>query len=276
MCNLYSLTAARQAVLRLFRVGDNRAVAMPFLPAIFPGHQAPVVRIAADGVRELVMLSWGYVLPQPGKAPRRVTNVRDDTVRSSPFWRDSFPARRGLVPATSFCEPNGDVKPATWHWFALTGAEPRPLFAFPGIWRRHKGPLKKDGAIVELDVFAFLTTTPNSLVATVNHERMPVLLADPAEQTAWLEGAPADAFALARQHPPAAMAIVREAPNWFCAVKVPSPLFTYKRLPWKSLFRPAARSGSPSLSKSPQASAKVGVPVPRGRRRVKTPPPSFR
>jgi len=26
------------------------------------------------------------------------------------------------------------VKPATWHWFALKGEEPRPLFAFPGTW----------------------------------------------------------------------------------------------------------------------------------------------
>jgi hypothetical protein len=29
---------------------------------------------------------------------------------------------------------------------------------------------------VDLDVYAFLTTLPNALVATVNHERMPVLL----------------------------------------------------------------------------------------------------
>jgi putative SOS response-associated peptidase YedK len=82
------------------------------------------------------MLSWGFVLPQNGKAPRRVTNVRDDKVLTSRFWQDSFEKRRCLVPASSFCEPNGDVKPATWHWFALKGEEPRPLYAFPGIWRR--------------------------------------------------------------------------------------------------------------------------------------------
>jgi putative SOS response-associated peptidase YedK len=33
-----------------------------------------------------------------------------------------------------------------------------------GIWRRY------------IEIYAFLTTTPNSLVATINHERMPVLL----------------------------------------------------------------------------------------------------
>ena len=54
------------------------------------------------------------------------------------------------MPASSFCEPNGDVKPATWNWFALKGDDPRPLFAFAGVWRRHRGPLKKDGPVVEL------------------------------------------------------------------------------------------------------------------------------
>jgi putative SOS response-associated peptidase YedK len=84
-------------------------------------------------------MNWGYVLLQNGRAPKRVTNVRDDTILKSKFWRGSFEERRWLVPATSFCEPNGDVngdvKPATWHWFAINGSEPRPTFAFPGIWR---------------------------------------------------------------------------------------------------------------------------------------------
>jgi putative SOS response-associated peptidase YedK len=77
----------------------------------------------------------GFVLLQNGRAPRRVTNVRDDMILGSRFWRGSFEERRCLVPATSFCEPNGDVKPASWHWFGLRGSDERPLFAFPGIWR---------------------------------------------------------------------------------------------------------------------------------------------
>jgi putative SOS response-associated peptidase YedK len=52
---------------------------------------------------------------------------------------------------------------------------------FAGIWRRHQGPIKKDGPSVTLDVFSFMATTPNALVATVNHEMMPVLLAKEAE-----------------------------------------------------------------------------------------------
>jgi putative SOS response-associated peptidase YedK len=95
------------------------------------------------------------------------------------------------VPASSFCEPNGDVKPATWHWFSLKGSEPRPLFAFPGIWRQYKGPMKKDSTNVDIETYSFLTTTPNSLVATINHERMPVLLTREEEFETWLR-APVD------------------------------------------------------------------------------------
>jgi hypothetical protein len=52
------------------------------------------------------------------------------------------------VPASTYCEPNGE-KPATWHWFALNGEEQRPMFAFPGVWTRYRGPLKKNGDNVD-------------------------------------------------------------------------------------------------------------------------------
>jgi putative SOS response-associated peptidase YedK len=41
------------------------------------------VRRAADGERELVNLNWGFVLLQKDRAPRRVTNVRDDKILTS-------------------------------------------------------------------------------------------------------------------------------------------------------------------------------------------------
>ena len=34
MCNLYSITRSREAMLRLFRVGDNRAAAVEPKPAM--------------------------------------------------------------------------------------------------------------------------------------------------------------------------------------------------------------------------------------------------
>jgi len=210
MCNLYSLNKKRDMVARFFRVSHNRTAAFNPTRAIFPRHIAPVVRSAHDSEREIVTMSWGFMLVQNGRAPRPVTNVRDDKVLTSGFWKRSFEERRCLVPATSFCEPNGDVKPATWHWFSLRGSDPRPLFAFPGIWRSYKGPMKKDGPNVEIDTYSFLTTTPNSLVATINHERMPVLLTKEEEFETWLNGSAEEAFELAREYPPEKMQIVQE------------------------------------------------------------------
>ena len=209
MCNLYSMTAAREAVLRLFRIGHNRATAIDALPAIFPGHTAPIVRLAADGERELVPMSWGFVLLQDGRAPKRVTNTRDDKI-ASPFWRASLAQRRCLVPATSFAEPHDDRKPATWHWFAIDGSEPRPLFAFAGIWQRWRGPVRKDGPAVELDVFSFMTTLPNALTASINHERSPVLLTTVADCDAWLGGDATAARTLMKPCPAERMRIVQE------------------------------------------------------------------
>ena len=89
------------------------------------------------------------------------------------------------------------------------GEEERPLFAFPGIWTRYRGPLKKDGENVDQEVFAFMTTEPNELTQSINHERMPVLISDPADYETWLSGSPEDAFKLARSYAAEQMRIVQ-------------------------------------------------------------------
>jgi putative SOS response-associated peptidase YedK len=210
MCNLYAMTRKEDDLARFFRVSHNRRTSFQPVNAIFPRHLAPVVRQSADGEREIVLMSWGFMRLEKGRAPKPVTNVRDDQIKTNPFWRDSFRQRRCLVPASSFCEPNGDVKPATWHWFAIKGDDPRPLFAFPGIWRRYQGPMKKDGPNVDIETYSFLTTTPNPLVATINHERMPVLLTREEEFETWLRGSPDEAFAVAREYPAEQMRLVQE------------------------------------------------------------------
>ncbi len=207
MCNLYSMTATREAVGKLFRISHNRLAAIDPSDAIFPSNVAAVVRLASDGERELSVLSWGFVLLLKGQAPKRVTNVRDDKL-DSPFWSASFRERRCLVPVTAFSEPKGK-RPATWHWFGLDAQ--RPPFAFAGIWRRYRGPVKKDGETVEIDVYAFLTTKPNELVATVHPSRMPVMLTSQSEHDQWLNGTPDEARALIRSFPAADMAMVQSS-----------------------------------------------------------------
>ena len=63
MCNLYSYTKPQDAARKLARIERDIAGNMPPLPAIFPDKLAPVVRTAPDGVRELVVLQWGFPPP---------------------------------------------------------------------------------------------------------------------------------------------------------------------------------------------------------------------
>jgi putative SOS response-associated peptidase YedK len=207
VCNLYSVRTSRGALARKFGLSDNRMAAFEPLPVIFPGHMAPIIKQSVDGERELVIRSWGFVLLRDGYAPKRVTNTRDDKAATK-FWKDSFEQRRSLVPATAFCEPD-EGKPARWHWFALKADEPRPLFAFAGIYRQWKGPIKKAGPNVDIEVFSFMTTLPNTLTSTINHERSPVLLTSEAEYGAWLTGTPKEAFGLIKASDPERMHIVQ-------------------------------------------------------------------
>jgi hypothetical protein len=43
MCNLYSMTRNREAILRLFRVSYNRAAAYESRDAIFPGWRSSIL-----------------------------------------------------------------------------------------------------------------------------------------------------------------------------------------------------------------------------------------
>ena len=205
MCNLYSLTKGQSAIRDLFSVKHDRSGNLPLFPSIFPDQLAPIVRRGTDGERELVTARWGMPgPPQFGGQP--VTNIRNVT---SPHWRGWLGSRnRCIVPATSFCEYE-DTKPRkTPIWFAL-GTD-RPLFAFAGLWTRWRGVRGPKSAPVEgeHELFGFLTTAANALVAPIHPKAMPVILTTRAEADLWLEGETVDALALQRPLPDEALAIV--------------------------------------------------------------------
>lgn len=212
MCNLYALTTPIDAMRRTFDLTEGVGRNLAPAPAIFPGMTAPVVRPTPNG-RALTDMSWGFVLPQGDKAPKRVTNARDDKLRLSRFWTGSFEARRCLAPASSFCEPKGK-RPAVWHWFAsadgASAENPRPPFAFAAIWRSWRGRLKDE--LVELETYALVTTRPNAVVSPIHPTRMPAILTADMFET-WLHGDPDEAFALIGPAPDSALRIVRAGPE---------------------------------------------------------------
>jgi putative SOS response-associated peptidase YedK len=201
MCNLYSLTKGQQAIRAFTRAMRDTTGNLPNLPAIFPDSLAPVVRLGADGERELLMMRWGFP-PPPALAKAPVTNVRN---LASPYWRHWLtPPYRCLVPATSFCEWENTVPRKTPVWFAL--APERPVFAFAGLWRSWTGSRK--GSTGDHLLFSFLTTRANATVGAIHPKAMPAILTNPDECEQWL-GAPLDeALALQRPLPDGLLTIV--------------------------------------------------------------------
>jgi len=178
MCNRYRLTAKQAEVAVTFgiRAPDEADETFP-AGDIFPtGKKTPFYGavIVQDGDdRRIERMEWGVPTQIPSKRDpatkltKYVTNVRN---LSSTFWRSMLttPARRCLVPVTSFSEyglqPGEDGKKPL-HWFDVPS---RPIFAFAGIWR----PTERGNA------YGFLTTEPNSIVAPIHPKAMPFILHD--------------------------------------------------------------------------------------------------
>jgi len=137
MCNLYRNYSSLEEIRRLFKVSRVHPSAGNLAPQseIYPGYEAPVIRLTDGGECELVMMTWGFVLPQQGRSPKWVNNTRDDKVMSSGFWKSSFIERRCLIPATSFAEYHPAVRNEKGHkavvWFSMADGSDHP-FAFAG------------------------------------------------------------------------------------------------------------------------------------------------
>lgn len=213
MCNLYNITTTREAIVQWTRAMTDRTGFNEPSRDIYPGTLAPVVRVGADGQREIAPLTWG--MPSPPAYVKNydpgVTNIRNT---SSPHWRRWLGAEsRCVVPITSFAEPNPAAKIEGQRtpnaWFARD--ESRPLMFFAGIWTPWRGVKKVRDGEQDFELYGFLTCEPNAVVKPIHPKAMPVILTEPDEIETWLTAPWSEAKALQRPLP-GDMLIVVDAP----------------------------------------------------------------
>jgi putative SOS response-associated peptidase YedK len=142
--------------------------------------------VAPKGEPETRLLRWGLIpsWATEARGAQKMINARMETVASSPAYRRLIPrgARRALQLADGYFEwlkPERRGQPRQPFHFQVDGGIP---FAFAAVWT----PAKVDGEWVHSVALLTCDARPNG-VARAIHDRMPVILADPAAQRAWLD-----------------------------------------------------------------------------------------
>ncbi|MEL7454873.1 MAG: SOS response-associated peptidase family protein, partial [Pseudomonadota bacterium] len=177
MCNLYRMEGTREAMVRLARQLSRELTTTPETDNLAPSYVGAnsdglILRPHQDGL-ELAQARWGFPpiseRDKQGRLMRPITNIRN---LESRWWtavnREWLlePAYRCLVPFTRFAEWDKAKKANAW--FEVIGTE-TPCFA--GIWRPWHG--KRSKIVGDWELFAFLTTEPNEVVAPIHPKAMP-------------------------------------------------------------------------------------------------------
>lgn len=148
---------------------------------ITPMRVASVIRLNADGKREVARMRWAFV---PANAAdqnigTQFIHARAETIEEKPTYRDAFFNRRGLVIVRTFNEGK-EITPTKTEQHVITPRDGKPL-AIAVIWERWRK--------LPLESFAMVTTAANALIGTIT-DRMPAVIA-PEHWGRWLGEEPA-------------------------------------------------------------------------------------
>lgn len=151
----------------------------------------PIIRVTADGHRELVVARWWFIPSWWDRPPKELPtsfNARAEEIEHKRFFKEAFRHRRCLVPASGWYEYRGKAKNKESYYFHLPDHEP---LALGGLWEQWVSP---QGEVI--DSFAILTTAPNDVARPI-HQRMPLVIPRDSYDT-WLDTTQASAHGASR------------------------------------------------------------------------------
>jgi putative SOS response-associated peptidase YedK len=189
MCGRYTLTTnIGQDLADRFDVRESASFSPETLRRFNVCPTEPVAAVCGPEDRRVARtLRWGLVPPwarELGKGLQPI-NVRAETVATKAPFSGLLeqPEKRCLVLADGWYEwlkPERKGGARVPFRYTVDGGAP---FAFAGLWDERRVGGERVASV------ALLTTAANAVAAPV-HDRMPVVLAGPDEEAAWLSGEP--------------------------------------------------------------------------------------
>ena len=175
MCGRFTLTEPGDIELRFSVQGKLHYIEPNYNVA--PSFTMPI--ITRNSSNKAIMAKWGFLPVWEYKKPKPfgLINIRSETCKEKPYFKNVLLSSRCLIPATGFFE---------WKQMKLENkAEKIPffitlkdqeLFSFAGVYSMYEDAEKKPHYY-----FAILTGEPNSFMKDI-HRRMPVILEKKEEE----------------------------------------------------------------------------------------------
>ena len=170
MCGRFNLDERLEQLQRHYEIHEINYDYQPSYN-IAPTDPITTVTVNDQQGKFFQQINWGIPV-KIEKLNNLLINIRDDKIDSNGFYNKMFESYRCLIPASGFFEWNhtGSSKKIPY----LIKSE-TPIVSFAGLFYK----------IQEVFYTAIITTTPNSVVATL-HDRMPVMLTK-EEENIWLD-----------------------------------------------------------------------------------------
>lgn len=173
MCGRFTLIKPKLVKKRFHTVNDIPLFEPTYNVA--PSQFFPVV--TKNSPNKINLMRWGYI-PEWGKEKGiSLINIRSESTKEKPYFRNVLSTRRCIIPSTGFFEWKKEGNSKTPYFIYLKG---KKLFGFAGVYSN-----LKDAEGKEVNTFAILTCPANEFMKGI-HERMPVILGEKDEEL-WLD-----------------------------------------------------------------------------------------